>query len=77
MTDINTIKNLRNNHDKSIDENSKTLDINQRTAKKYTDSSVLPTANLKKKSGMMYDEKGGNIVSLWLEEDYRLPKKKR
>jgi len=26
---------------------------------------------------MMYDEGWGDIVSLWLEEDYRLPKKKR
>ena len=30
-----------------------------------------------KKSGMMYDEKWGDIVSLWLAEDYNLPKKKR
>jgi len=26
---------------------------------------------------MMYDEGWGDIVSLWLEEDYRLTKKKR
>ena len=77
MTDINTIKNLRNNHDKSINEIATTLNINWRTAKKYGDGSVLPTTNLKKKSGMMYDEEWGDIVSLWLEEDYRLPKKKR
>lgn len=77
MTDINTIKNLRNYHDKSINEIATTLNINWRTAKKYGDGSVLPTTNLKKKSGMMYDEEWGDIVSLWLEEDYRLPKKKR
>src|SRR5699024_12878806 len=77
MTDINTIKNLRNYHDKSINEIATTLNINWRTAKKYGDGSVLPTTNLKKKPGMMYDEEWGDIVSLWLEEDYRLPKKKR
>lgn len=77
MADINTIKNLRNNHDKSINEIATTLDINWRTAKKYADGLVLPEKNLKKKVGMMYDEDWGDIVSLWLEEDYRLPKKKR
>ena len=29
------------------------------------------------KSGMMYVEEWGDIVSFWIEEDYRLPKKKR
>lgn len=77
MADINTIKNLRNNHDKSINEIATTLEINWRTAKKYADESILPKENLKKKSGMMYDEEWGDIVSLWLEEDYRLTKKKR
>lgn len=77
MTDINTIKNLRNNHDKSINEIANTLDINWRTAKKYADNAFLPEEKVTKKSGMMYDEKWGDIVSLWLEEDYRLPKKKR
>lgn len=77
MTDINTIKNLRNNHDKSINEIANTLDINWRTAKKYADNAILPGEKSTKKSGMMYDEEWGDIVSLWLEEDYRLPKKKR
>lgn len=77
MADINTIKNLRNNHDKSINEIATTLDINWRTAKKYADGAILPEESLKKKAGMMYDEKWGGIVSLWLEEDYRLTKKKR
>src|SRR5699024_5447166 len=77
MADINTIKNLRNKHDKSINDIATTLNINWRTAKKYGDGSVLPTENLKKKSGMMYDEEWGDIVSLWLEEDYRFSKKKR
>lgn len=77
MTDINTIKNLRNNHDKSINEIAETLKINWRTAKKYADNAILPDSNMKRKSGMMYDEEWGDIVSLWLEEDYRLSKKKR
>ncbi len=33
MTDINTIRNLRNNHDKSINHIAKELDVNWRTAK--------------------------------------------
>ena len=77
MTDINTIKNLRNNHDKSINEIADTLGINWRTAKKYADSVILPKEKVIKKSGMMYVEEWGEIVSLWLEEDYRLSKKKR
>ena len=42
MSDINTITNLRNNHDKSINFISKELGINWRTAKKYADGDVLP-----------------------------------
>lgn len=38
MTDINTIRNLRNNHDKSINHIKKELSINWRTAKKYSDN---------------------------------------
>lgn len=37
MTDINTIKNLRNNHDKSINRIRKELGVNWWTAKKYAD----------------------------------------
>ena len=77
MTDIKTIKNLRNNHDKSINNIADTLGINWRTAKKYADSAFLPEEKIIKKSGMMYAEKWGEIVSLWLEEDYRLSKKNR
>lgn len=73
MADINTIRTLRNNHDKFINEVSDILDINWRTAKKYADQAILPEEKRKKKSGMMYDEERGDIVSLWLEEDYRLP----
>ena len=77
MTDINTIKNLRNNHDKSINDIAQTLRINWRTAKKYADQPVWPKPIKQIKRGMMYDEEWGDIVSLWLEEDFRLPKKKR
>lgn len=77
MTDIHTIKNLRNNHDKSIESIRKTLHINWRTAKKYADSDFLPKVKLPKKHGMMYEQKWGEIVSLWLTEDFKLPKKKR
>ena len=77
MTDIHTIKNLRNNHDQSIESIRKALNINWRTAKKYADSDVLPKVKLPKKTGMMYEQKWGEIVSLWLTEDFKLPKKKR
>jgi len=49
MTDIKTIKNLRNNHDKSINEISDTLGINWRTAKKYADNAILPEEKIPKK----------------------------
>lgn len=77
MTDINTIRNLRNNHDKSINHIKKELSINWRTAKKYSDNDFLPEPKKHKKTGMMYLEKWGSIVSLWLSEDSKLPKKKR
>lgn len=77
MTDINTIRNLRNNHDKSINHIAKELDVNWRTAKKYADDDLLPQPKARKKTGMMYTEKWGGIVSLWLSEDAKLPKKKR
>lgn len=77
MTDINTIRNLRNNHDKSISHIAKELDVNWRTAKKYSDEDALPKPKPRKKTGMMYVEKWGGIVALWLSEDAKLPKKKR
>lgn len=42
MTDINTIKSLRNNHDKSTNGIPPTLSINWRIAKKYADQPVWP-----------------------------------
>lgn len=77
MTDINTIRNLRNNHDKSINHIAKELDVNWRTAKKYADEDLTPQPKPHKKIGVMYMEKWGGIVSLWLSEDARLTKKKR
>ena len=77
MTDINTIKNLRNNHGYSVDKIRKDLKINWRTAKKYADDDPLPLDVIHLKKGMMYDDKWGDIVSSWLAEDARLTKKKR
>ncbi len=77
MTDIHTIKNLRKNHDKSINHIRKELGVNWRTAKKYADQEDLPQPKLRKKTGMMYDEPWGERVALWLSEDAKLPRKKR
>lgn len=43
MTDINTIRNLRNNHDQSIESIRKSLNINWRTAK----SMLIKTLSLR------------------------------
>ena len=53
MDNINTIKNLRNNHDKSINHIAKELTVNWRTAKKYADEAFVPEPRLRKKTGMM------------------------
>ncbi|WP_260394142.1 hypothetical protein [Fundicoccus ignavus] len=47
MTDINTIKSLRNNHDKSINDIAPALSTNLRTAKKYADQPVWPKSSKK------------------------------
>lgn len=77
MSDIHTIKNLRNNHGHSVNKISKDLNINWRTAKKYADPNQLPKESVTSRRGMMYQEKWGEIVSGWLSEDYRLKKKSR
>lgn len=77
MTNINTIRNLRNNHDKSINHIRKELNVNWRTAKKYADSDCLPQPKVRRKTGMMYVEKWGEIVTVWLSEDAKLTRKKR
>ena len=51
MTDINTIKNLRNNHGYSVDRIRKDLNINWRTAKKYAGNDQLPSETSRLKKG--------------------------
>ncbi|ERN51287.1 IS21 family transposase [Alkalihalophilus marmarensis] len=77
MSDINCIKNLRNDKGFSITKIQKTLGINWRTAKKYGDESQLPQSKIKKKTGMMYENNWGEMVADWLFEDSRLKKKLR
>lgn len=77
MSEVNCIKLLRNQKSLSINKISTTLGINWRTAKKYADHEQLPKETPVHKSGMMYQEKWGEIVSDWLAEDERLKKKQR
>lgn len=77
MPEINCIKLMRNQKSLSINQISKTLGINWRTAKKYADGNQLPVEKKQKKSGMMYEEQWGEIVSDWLWEDQKLKKKNR
>lgn len=55
------------------------MKVNWRTAKKYGDGEQLPQEKLYIKKGMMYEdeEKWGEIVSDWLEEDLKVKKKLR
>ena len=77
MPEINYIKLMRNGKSLSINKIAKTMGINWRTAKKYADEDQLPTEKKNNKSGMMYKEGWGEIVSDWLWEDQRLKKKQR
>ncbi|MFD1706896.1 IS21 family transposase, partial [Siminovitchia sediminis] len=77
MSEINCIKLLRNQKSFSINKIAKTLGINWRTAKKYADYDQVPQENVQKKSGMMYEEPWGEIVSDWLAEDEKLKRKSR
>ncbi len=77
MPEINSIKCLRNDKSLSVNAIAKIHNINWRTAKKYADNEQLPKENLKKKKGMMYEGKWGEIVSDWLLEDLKLKKKSR
>lgn len=77
MPEINCIKLMRNQKSLSINHISKTLGINWRTAKRYADEDQLPEEKERKKSGMMYTEKWGEIVGDWLWEDQKLKKKDR
>lgn len=77
MPEINCIKLMRNEKSLSINQISKVLGVNWRTAKKYADEDQLPEEKIRKKSGMMYTEKWGEIVGDWLWEDQKLKKKHR
>ncbi|QNK89132.1 IS21 family transposase [Sporosarcina sp. resist] len=77
MPEINCIKLMRNQKSLSINHISKTLGINWRTAKKYADEDDLPVEIERKKSGMMYEQKWGEIVGDWLWEDQKLKRKER
>jgi len=77
LEDIKTIKHLRNNHDQSIEQIRKTLNINWRTAKKYADEAHLGTVEPIRKNKSMMDDGFGEIIGGWLEEDLRLRRKLR
>src|SRR5690625_3357991 len=77
MPEINHIKKLRNIKSLSINEISKRTGFCWETVKKYADGDQLPKERTRKKRGMMYEEKRGEIVSEWLMEDYALKKKLR
>lgn len=77
MPEINYIKHLRENEDLSISDIAKKLGINWRTAKKYADGEVSIPEITGNKQGMMYTEKYGQIVDIWLEEDLLEKKKNR
>lgn len=68
MPEINYIKHLRENEDLSISDIAKKLGINWRTAKKHADGEVPIPKIPGNKQGMMYTEKYGQIVDIWLEE---------
>ena len=77
MSEINCIKTLRNEKGLSISKIAETMNVNWRTAKKYGDDDQLPKEKKHIKKGMMYEEKWGEIVIDWLEEDLKLKKKLR
>src|SRR5690625_540368 len=77
MPEINSIKCLRNDKSLSVNAIAKIHSINWRTAKKYADNEQIPKEKTKKKKGMMYEEKWGEIVSDWLVEDQKLKRKSR
>src|SRR5699024_4092724 len=77
MPEVNSIKCLRNKKSLSINTVAKMHNINWRTAKKYADSDQLPKEKVKKRTGMMYEEKWGEMVADWLLEDQKLKRKSR
>ncbi|WP_050613345.1 IS21 family transposase, partial [Bacillus testis] len=77
MSEVHCIKLMRNQKGLSISKIAKTMNINWRTAKKYADKDQVPTSKIQSKKGMMYEERWGEMVCDWLEEDARLKKKLR
>lgn len=77
MPEINHIKKLRNVKSLSINEISKRTGFSWVTVKKYADEDQLPSEKVNERKGMMYEEKWGEIVIDWLNEDYSLKKKLR
>lgn len=77
MPEINHIKRLRNIKSLSINEIPKRTGFCWETVKKYADGDQLPEEKLPAKTGMMYTEKWGEIVTDWLIEDYALKTKLR
>src|SRR5690625_5696972 len=77
MPEINHIKKLRNNKSLSINEISKRTGFCWETVKKYAEGDQIPKEKKREKRGMMYEEKGGEIETDWLIEDYALKKKLR
>jgi len=57
MPEVNSIKCLRNDKSLFVNAIAKIHNINWRTAKKYADSEQLPRETVKKRKGMMYEEK--------------------
>jgi transposase len=77
MSEVNSIKFMRNKKGLSISSLAKVFDINWRTAKKYADEEQLPQETPPVQRGMMYREKWGEMVSDWLFEDSKLKRKQR
>lgn len=77
VAEVNYIKHLREIEELSINEISRKMGCNWRTAKKYADGETSPPSLPIQKKGMMYDKGFGEIVDCWLEEDFKLKKKER
>lgn len=77
MPKINYIKHLREVESKNITEIAKIAEIDWKTAKKYADKDQVPEVKIQKKRGMMYQEKWGQIVLDWIDEDKSLKRKSR
>lgn len=77
MPEVNYIKHLRENEDLSINEIARKTGRNWRTVKKYADEEDFQQDLSFKKKGMMYEERFGEIVNYWLEEDMKLKRKDR